>query len=164
MIPITQHGSKYQADNPLSQTTRHLPKRHQRVYGIAAASGAAFGGLLADSLGWRWEFGIQLLPLTLCFATAVLGMPADLGLQKGERKQTLMQALRGFDTKGSVLLTTSTTFLILGLVSGRLPFDNPGRVAFETLLTMGSISRCRISEAMSYRVSPSPVLVILALS
>ncbi|KAI0447750.1 MFS general substrate transporter [Xylaria telfairii] len=97
------------------------------VYGIAAASGAAFGGLLADSLGWRWEFGIQLLPLTLCFTTAVFGMPADLGLQKGEGKQTLMQALRGFDTKGSVLLTISTTFLILGLNLGGnvLPWSHP---------------------------------------
>ncbi|KAI0457726.1 MFS general substrate transporter [Xylaria acuta] len=97
------------------------------VYGLAAASGAAFGGLLADSLGWRWEFGIQLLPLMLCFATAVLGMPADLGLQDGEEKQTLVQALRGFDFKGSALLTTSITFLILGLNLGGniLPWSHP---------------------------------------
>ncbi|KAI0191785.1 major facilitator superfamily transporter [Xylaria flabelliformis] len=97
------------------------------VYGIAAASGAAFGGLLADSLGWWWEFGIQLFPLALCFATAVVGMPAHLGLEEGKEKQTLMQALRGFDFKGSVLLTTSVTFLILGLNLGGniLPWSHP---------------------------------------
>ncbi|KAI3329798.1 major facilitator superfamily domain-containing protein [Ustulina deusta] len=90
------------------------------VYGLAAASGAAFGGVLADSLGWRWEFGVQLVPLTACLVTAFFSMPADLGLHSGRKKQTFMQGLRGFDFKGSALLTTSTTFLILGLVSGRI--------------------------------------------
>ena len=32
------------------------------VYGVASASGAALGGVMADSLGWRWEFGIQVIP------------------------------------------------------------------------------------------------------
>ncbi|KAI1811747.1 MFS general substrate transporter [Poronia punctata] len=96
------------------------------VYGVAAASGAAFGGIMADTLGWRWEFGIQLFPLALCLITAYFSMPDDLGLQSG-RGQTLMQALRGFDIKGSVLLTTSVTFLILGLNLGGnvLPWSHP---------------------------------------
>jgi hypothetical protein len=55
--------------------------------------------------------------LALCLVTAFIGMPADLGLQAGRKKQTILQALRGFDFKGSALLTISTTFLILGLVS-----------------------------------------------
>ncbi|KAF2971242.1 hypothetical protein GQX73_g2394 [Xylaria multiplex] len=97
------------------------------VYGVAAASGAAFGGLLADTLGWRWEFGIQLVPIALCLVTAFFSMPGDLGLQNGHKKQTLVQALRGFDFTGSVLLTTATTFLILGLNLGGnvLPWSHP---------------------------------------
>ncbi|KAI0107528.1 major facilitator superfamily domain-containing protein [Nemania sp. FL0031] len=97
------------------------------IYGLAAASGAAFGGFLADTLGWRWEFGVQLVPIALCLATAVLSMPGDLGIQDGQKRQTLMQALRGFDFKGSILLTTSTTFLILGLNLGGnvLPWSHP---------------------------------------
>ncbi|KAI1172810.1 MFS general substrate transporter [Nemania sp. FL0916] len=102
------------------------------VYGLAAASGAAFGGLLADTLGWRWEFGVQLAPLALCLASAVYGMPADLGKhpERGER-QTLVQALRNFDFRGSVLLTLSTTFLILGLNLGGnvLPWSHPFIIA-----------------------------------
>jgi len=74
---------------------------------------------MADTLGWRWEFGIQLFPMALCLVTAYFSMPADLGLQSGKKKESLVQALRGFDTKGSITLTTSVTFLILGLVSGR---------------------------------------------
>ncbi|GAW14598.1 hypothetical protein ANO14919_040010 [Xylariales sp. No.14919] len=97
------------------------------VYGVAGASGAAFGGLLADTLGWRWEFGVQLVPLALCLATAVFSMPADLGLPSDRKKQTLVQALRGFDATGSALLTISTTFLILGLNLGGnvLPWSHP---------------------------------------
>ncbi|KAI1310366.1 major facilitator superfamily transporter [Xylaria venustula] len=97
------------------------------IFGVAAASGAAFGGLLADTLGWRWEFGIQLVPLSLCLVTAFFSMPGDLGLHNGRKKQTLMQALRGYDFKGSVLLTASTTFVILGLNLGGnvLPWSHP---------------------------------------
>ncbi|GAP83520.1 putative major facilitator superfamily transporter [Rosellinia necatrix] len=105
------------------------------VYGMAAASGAAFGGLLADTLGWRWEFGIQVLPLALCLAAST-AMPADLGLprRRGGRepqKRSLAQALRGFDFAGSALLTMSTTFLILGLNLGGniLPWSHPFVIA-----------------------------------
>ncbi|KAI1279080.1 major facilitator superfamily domain-containing protein [Xylaria sp. FL0933] len=96
------------------------------IFGLAAASGAAFGGLLADTLGWRWEFGVQLIPLSICLVTAFFSMPADLGLYR-RKKQTLMQALRGYDFKGSVLLTTSTAFVILGLNLGGnvLPWSHP---------------------------------------
>ncbi|KAH9897312.1 major facilitator superfamily domain-containing protein [Xylariomycetidae sp. FL2044] len=98
-------------------------------YGIAAASGAAFGGLMADTLGWRWEFGIQLLPLAVCFTIATLSIPRNLGLQN--KHQTLKQTLRKFDWGGSASLTTSTTFLILGLNLGGnvLPWSHPFVIA-----------------------------------
>lgn len=116
-VPIEQRGS-YQSIINI-------------IYGVAAASGAAFGGLLADSLGWRWEFGVQLVPMALCLATAILSMPNDLGLRDGQEKKSLLQALRGFDFKGSALLTISTTSLILGLNLGGnvLPWLHPLIVA-----------------------------------
>lgn len=58
--------------------------------------------------------------MSLCLATAIVSMPNNLGLRDGQEKKTLLQALRGFDFKGSALLTISTTSLILGLVSGIL--------------------------------------------
>ncbi|KAI0117129.1 MFS general substrate transporter [Daldinia grandis] len=84
------------------------------VYGLASALGAALGGLMADSLGWRWEFGIQVFPIILCFVVASYGIPSDLGLQ--DKHQTFKEGMKTFDFKGSILLTTSTTFLILGIV------------------------------------------------
>ncbi|KAI2615669.1 MFS general substrate transporter [Hypoxylon sp. NC1633] len=99
------------------------------IYGLASASGAALGGLMADSLGWRWEFGIQVFPIILCFVVAILGIPDDLGIQN--KHQTFAQAMKAFDFKGSLLLTTSTTFLILGLNLGGnvLPWSHPFTIA-----------------------------------
>lgn len=84
------------------------------VYGLAAASGAALGGVMADTLGWRWEFGVQVFPLAGCFALAAWTMPPDLGLYV--ERETFVEAVKAFDWTGTALLTSSSTFLILGLV------------------------------------------------
>lgn len=85
------------------------------VYGIAAASGAALGGLMADKLGWRWEFGIQVFPIAITLCVTAWVIPPDLGLVG--KRETLVEAMKAFDFGGSLLLTTSITFMILGLVS-----------------------------------------------
>ncbi|KLU86134.1 hypothetical protein MAPG_05153 [Magnaporthiopsis poae ATCC 64411] len=46
------------------------------AYGVASMAGAALGGLMADNLGWRWEFGCQVPALLLCLAVIVLVLPA----------------------------------------------------------------------------------------
>ncbi|KAI1881323.1 hypothetical protein JX265_000149 [Neoarthrinium moseri] len=99
------------------------------VYGIASASGAALGGLMADTLGWRWEFGIQVPPVILCIILAVIFVPTDLGIQG--KRESFMEAMRAFDFQGSFLLTCSTTFLILGLNLGGniLPWSHPFIIA-----------------------------------
>lgn len=70
---------------------------------------------MADYFGWRWEFGVQVPPLLICTGVAVIAIPDDIGII-GERK-SMWQALKRFDSKGSLLLTASIIFLILGLVS-----------------------------------------------
>ncbi|KAH6607643.1 hypothetical protein Trco_003956 [Trichoderma cornu-damae] len=86
------------------------------TYGAGSALGAALGGAMAEALGWRWEFGVQVPPLLLCVAVAAVVLPDDIGLE-GPRKGAV-DALREFDFKGSVLLTMATTFAILGLTFG----------------------------------------------
>ncbi|KAK7927111.1 major facilitator superfamily domain-containing protein [Apiospora marii] len=99
------------------------------IYGLAAASGAALGGIMADTLGWRWEFGVQVFPLVGCFALAAWTLPPDLGLY-GER-ETFVEAVKAFDWMGTITLTCSTTFLILGLNLGGnvLPWSHPFIIA-----------------------------------
>ncbi|RFU29487.1 hypothetical protein B7463_g6850, partial [Scytalidium lignicola] len=93
------------------------------VYGVGSTLGAATGGAIADHLGWRWEFGIQVPALVICLCIAITCIPNDLGLAKGVKKNTLWQAMQTFDFRGSILLTTSLTFLILGINLGGNVFD-----------------------------------------
>lgn len=86
------------------------------MFGVGATAGAALGGLIADTLGWRWEFGVQVPTLAFCLGLAYLALPNDLGLAEGVEKKSLLEAIKVFDYKGSILLTTSITFLILALV------------------------------------------------
>ncbi|KAF3760716.1 MFS general substrate transporter [Cryphonectria parasitica EP155] len=97
------------------------------VYGVGSTLGAALGGFMADYLGWRWEFGIQVPPLLLCVGLTIFTIPHDLGLTSGTQKATFLQAMRTFDFQGSLLLTSAITFLILGLNLGGnvLPWTHP---------------------------------------
>ncbi|KAH8780869.1 major facilitator superfamily transporter [Diaporthe sp. PMI_573] len=88
------------------------------VYGVASTSGAALGGFLAENLGWRAEFGIQVAPLLLCVGVSAITIPGDLGMDVQAHKETMLQAMKQFDFRGSFFLTTSITFLILGLNLG----------------------------------------------
>jgi hypothetical protein len=87
------------------------------IFGVGSMLGAALGGAIADHLGWRWEFGIQVPFLIICLLIACFTIPKNLGLAEGVRRKTLLEAMKVFDFKGSVLLTASITFLILGIVS-----------------------------------------------
>lgn len=87
------------------------------VTGTGSALGVAFGGFLAETIGWRWEFGVQVPLLVLVTGVAVIAIPDGIGAQEQSGKSR-WAALRKFDTKGSILLTISLAFLILGINLG----------------------------------------------
>ena len=91
------------------------------IFGVGSMLGAALGGAIADHLGWRWEFGIQIPFLIICLLIACFTIPQNLGIADGAKRKTLLEAMKVFDLKGSILLTTSITFLILGIVSPTSP-------------------------------------------
>ena len=70
---------------------------------------------MADYLGWRFEFGVQVIPLLIGIVIAYIAIPENLGLY-GKDREPVLTAMRNFDFRGSALLTSSITFLILGLV------------------------------------------------
>ncbi|OAA45803.1 Major facilitator superfamily domain, general substrate transporter [Beauveria brongniartii RCEF 3172] len=100
------------------------------TWGAGSAIGAATGGWLAETVGWRWEFGIQVPPLLLIFGASFVAIPDDIGLL-GKPAKTVLQALREFDLVGSGLSTATTTALILTLNLGGniLPWSHPIVVA-----------------------------------
>ncbi|KAK4142383.1 uncharacterized protein C8A04DRAFT_13279 [Dichotomopilus funicola] len=72
-----------------------------------ALCGLGAGGMLT--------LGSILVPLIMaCLAVAILVVPNDIGLA-GRKKQTLREAMRTFDFKGSFLMSSAVTSLILGL-------------------------------------------------
>ncbi len=98
------------------------------AYGVGTSLGAALGGFLADTLGWRWEFGAQVPAIALCLLIACLTTPNNLGpcLAK-DSKDSFWQTLKGFDLAGSFFLTASVACLILAMNLGGnvLPWKHP---------------------------------------
>ena len=88
-------------------------------YGGGSAAGAAFGGFLCDKIGWRATFAIQIPMLVVIFINGYFTTPTTLGPNLAKRAgQGLLDAMKGFDIAGSILLTGSVAFLILGLNLG----------------------------------------------
>ncbi|KAI9754164.1 MAG: hypothetical protein M4579_004832 [Chaenotheca gracillima] len=115
------------------------------AYGMGAAAGAAFGGMLCDLIGWRWTFGIQVPLILTCLVAATLTTPRDLGpmLYKTSKRST-WETVRSFDFKGSICLTSSATCLILGLNLGGniLPWLHP--LVILSLITFAVTAVCLV--------------------
>ena len=97
-------------------------------YGGGSACGAAFGGFLCDKLGWRMTFAIQVPFLAALLISAFFSTPSTLGPNLAKRSGLgIRDAMKGFDIAGSVLLTGSVAFLILGLnLGGNIyPWQHP---------------------------------------
>ncbi|KAJ3497406.1 hypothetical protein NLG97_g1936 [Lecanicillium saksenae] len=99
------------------------------VVGLGSGLGAAFGGVIAETIGWRWAFGAQIPPLLMCFFVSSVAIPDGLGVL-GER-ESLRKVIKGFDARGAVLLTLAISMLILGLNLGGniLPWSDPFVIA-----------------------------------
>jgi hypothetical protein len=88
-------------------------------FGLGSSCGAAFGGFLCDTIGWRWTFGIQIPPVLLILLFGFINVPSNLGPQLAQHTdESWYRTITGFDLKGSFLLTIATGSLILGLNLG----------------------------------------------
>jgi MFS family permease len=131
------------------------------IFGLGLACGAAFGGFLCDNLGWRAMFGIQL-PLILAYLVlAVATTPKDIGpnLSKTENR-TFRETLKTFDIAGSLTLTVTVTFLILGLNLGGNIFSwtHPAVISSLVLFCITSAFLVRIEKKAPLPVVPLELL------
>ncbi|KAH8901465.1 MFS general substrate transporter [Thozetella sp. PMI_491] len=88
------------------------------IYGVASVMGAATGGAMADALGWRWTFGVQVPILLACLVVAILVIPKDIGKSAPTQPGSALDSLKQFDWVGSILLTLALVLLILALTLG----------------------------------------------
>lgn len=83
------------------------------VYATGAAAGAPLGGLLADSIGWRWVF---LAQGPLC-AIAFMAVASALHLPKQDQTHW-REKLKRVDFLGALILVLAVFGLLVGLDRG----------------------------------------------
>ncbi|KAL1953311.1 hypothetical protein VTO42DRAFT_3018 [Malbranchea cinnamomea] len=89
------------------------------AYGTGACLGLTFGGLLADNLGWRAAFGVQLPFIFAYLVVAYFTTPQSLGPALADKEGWILrQAIATIDLKGSFLLVAGVTALMLGINLG----------------------------------------------
>ncbi|KAK8043220.1 major facilitator superfamily domain-containing protein [Apiospora phragmitis] len=95
------------------------------IYGVGCTLGAAMGGFLAEHLGWRWIFALQIPVMLVCLCISAVAITHDLGVQ--DSHTSLRDSLRDFDFVGSGLLCVILITMILGLNLGGqiLPWSHP---------------------------------------
>lgn len=113
------------------------------AFGLGSASGAALGGWLCDSLGWRSAFGIQIPLIAVCFIMAFMFTPSHLGpMLVTTTEGGAWEAMKSFDYLGSVSLSLTVTSLIFALNLGGnlLPWSSPVVVScFLGCIVMGCL-------------------------
>jgi hypothetical protein len=98
------------------------------LHGFGSICGASFGGAIADTIGWRWCFLLQV-PVAL-FALVVGKFVITLPHREapGSGIQSLWQQV---DIMGSLLLILGLSVQLVGLSLGgnELPWSNPWIIA-----------------------------------
>ncbi|KAI0354395.1 MFS general substrate transporter [Trametes cingulata] len=97
------------------------------AFAAGQATGAPLGGFLADSVGWRWAFLIQV-PLT---ALAILSVGLGLKLPRSSTREFRAKLAR-IDFAGAGTLVLAVFTLLFGL-------DRGGNVAWKDRLTIASL-------------------------
>ncbi|KZT20120.1 MFS general substrate transporter, partial [Neolentinus lepideus HHB14362 ss-1] len=95
------------------------------IFATGQVTGAPLGGALADGIGWRWVFLVQV-PLTLA---AFLSVSFALRLPVKTSQVSFYSRLKRVDFAGAAALVTSILFLLLGL-------DRGGNVSWGDNLTV----------------------------
>ncbi|RPA85307.1 MFS general substrate transporter [Ascobolus immersus RN42] len=95
------------------------------AFGVGSALGAAIGGAIADYMGWRWGFAVQVPPAVVCILLCMYNLP-DQEVEK-DSDNGIFAKLKDFDFAGSVYLTLCVGILVLALNTGGnlLPWSHP---------------------------------------
>ncbi|ATY60303.1 MFS multidrug [Cordyceps militaris] len=100
------------------------------IFATGTLAGAPLGGILADSIGWRWSF-IGQAPMCLLAGLALhflLPMPPSSPSPRNE----LLSKMKSIDFSGALALVSSILALLLGLDSG----SNVGWTQPQTLIPL----------------------------
>jgi len=130
--------------------------------GVGAACGAAVGGVMSQSLGWRWSFGVQVPAILIILAFAFYTTPPSLGpqLAKGSQ-QGIWRLMDEFDLAGSFFLTLSVTFLLLALNLGGnfVPWGHPTIIASFIASCLAALVLIYTERRAEYPIMPLKMIL-----
>ncbi|KAJ8518503.1 hypothetical protein ONZ45_g4418 [Pleurotus djamor] len=98
------------------------------VFATGSAAGAPLGGFLADSIGWRWAFLVQV-PITFL---AIASVTLALDLPKVENSD-FHSKIRRVDFPGAITLVLAVFSLLYAL-------DRGGNITWTDKYTVGALS------------------------
>ncbi|EXJ76683.1 uncharacterized protein A1O5_01191 [Cladophialophora psammophila CBS 110553] len=131
------------------------------AFGLGSACGAALGGWLCDSLGWRWAFGLQVPVICLCFVLASSFTPSIDGPKlRGAEEGGRLLAFKTFDWLGSASLISAITCFILPLNLGGniFPWTSPLVAASFAVAIIASCVFTRVKKRASQPLMPLHLL------
>lgn len=113
MIPFRQRGIYQALQNGL--------------FGFGAICGASFGGIIADNIGWRWCFLLQVPISAFALLTGFLVIKNPRGHLKFEEEQGFRGVWKRVDISGALLLVVAICAQLIGLSLGgnELPWNSP---------------------------------------
>ncbi len=114
------------------------------VWGVAGVAGPALGGLITDSVGWRWVFF-----LNLPFGLAAIFLITRFYIEKTEKKPHVL------DYWGGLLLTGAVIMLLIGFL------DGGERFGWTSVETLGMFAAAALLFALFLRqesYAPEPVI------
>ncbi|ORY19774.1 major facilitator superfamily domain-containing protein [Clohesyomyces aquaticus] len=100
------------------------------IYASGSAAGAPIGGLLADSIGWRWAFLVQAPLCVLAF----IAVAAILDLPKQDHSHWREKILK-IDFLGALILVSAVFGLLVGL-------DRGSNVSWSDPITIAGLCTC----------------------
>lgn len=110
------------------------------AYGLGSLMGGPLGGLITDTVGWRWCFYINLplLLVTIYVASCVM---TNYNLKERNDNSTLMQRLKMIDWLGAgTIVTAVVAFMVATSLGGNTrPWSDPfvlGCLAASVVLTI----------------------------
>lgn len=130
-------------------------------FGLGGACGAAFGGFLCDTIGWRWTFGVQIPLILAILLLALFTTPASLGPHLAKHSdKNILDTIKGFDLAGSFFLTTFVAFLILGLnLGGNIyPWTHPSVITSLVVAGIAGVILVRVESKADRPVMPLKML------
>ncbi|KAG2233448.1 hypothetical protein INT48_008854 [Thamnidium elegans] len=96
------------------------------AYGLGSVIGAPLGGLITDSVGWRYCFYINL-PLLIISLYVAIFLLTDYNLKEQEVQVTMVEKFKAIDYLGAItVVTTVICFLLATSMGGNSrPWSDP---------------------------------------